>query len=84
MTWYQDLEVCKQVDNRDTAYDLEMLRGKNGSEELWDLIEFYERLLCEHTIRFLFFDDIITINTLNGDIKFMDGSKNVTVTLGDK
>lgn len=47
LTWYQDLDVCKQVDNRDTAYDQEMLRGKNGSEELWDLIEFYDRLLCE-------------------------------------
>lgn len=26
LTWYQDLDVCKQVDNRDTAYDLEMLK----------------------------------------------------------
>ena len=23
--WYQDLDVCKQVDNRDTPYDLELL-----------------------------------------------------------
>lgn len=26
LTWYQDLEVCKQVDNRDTVYDLELLK----------------------------------------------------------
>lgn len=27
LPWYQDLEVCKQVDNRDTPYDLELLHG---------------------------------------------------------
>ena len=33
----------------------------------------------------LFFShDIININTLNGDIKFMDALKNITVTLGNK
>ena len=26
LAWYQDLELCKQVDNRDTAYDLELLK----------------------------------------------------------
>lgn len=26
LEWYQDLEVCKQVDNRDEAYDLELLK----------------------------------------------------------
>lgn len=25
LPWYQDLDVCKQVDNRDTPYDLELL-----------------------------------------------------------
>lgn len=25
LPWYQDLQVCKQVDNRDTPYDLELL-----------------------------------------------------------
>ena len=24
--WYQDLDLCKQVDNRDTAYDLDLLK----------------------------------------------------------
>ena len=27
LPWYQDLEVCKQVDNRDAPYDLELLHG---------------------------------------------------------
>ena len=26
VAWYQDLDLCKQVDNRDTAYDLELLK----------------------------------------------------------
>ena len=26
LTWYQDSDVCKQVDNRDTVYDLELLK----------------------------------------------------------
>lgn len=26
LAWYQDLDLCKQVDNRDTAYDLELLK----------------------------------------------------------
>lgn len=26
LVWYQDLDVCKQVDNRDTVYDLELLK----------------------------------------------------------
>lgn len=25
LLWYQDLDVCKQVDNRDEPYDLELL-----------------------------------------------------------
>jgi len=25
--WYQDLGLCKQVDNRDTAYDLDLLKA---------------------------------------------------------
>ena len=27
LKWYQDLEVCKQVDNRDSAYDLDLLKA---------------------------------------------------------
>ena len=27
LEWYQDLELCKQVDNRDTVYDLPLLKG---------------------------------------------------------
>ena len=27
MPWYQDLQLCKQVDNRDTPYDLSLLKG---------------------------------------------------------
>ena len=27
LSWYQDLELCKQVDNRDTVYDLALLKG---------------------------------------------------------
>ena len=27
LPWYQDLDVCKQVDNRDKPYDLELLHG---------------------------------------------------------
>ena len=27
LNWYQDLELCKQVDNRDTAYDINLLKG---------------------------------------------------------
>ena len=27
LAWYQDLELCKQVDNRDTAYDINLLKG---------------------------------------------------------
>ena len=26
LAWYQDLDLCKQVDNRDTAYVLELLK----------------------------------------------------------
>lgn len=26
LKWYQDLELCKQVDNRDTVYDLDLLK----------------------------------------------------------
>ena len=26
LAWYQDLNVCKQVDNRDTVYDLDLLK----------------------------------------------------------
>lgn len=25
--WYQDLELCKQVDNRDAVYDMDLLKG---------------------------------------------------------
>lgn len=25
--WYQDLQLCKQVDNRDSVYDLSLLKG---------------------------------------------------------
>lgn len=27
LEWYQDLELCKQVDNRDTVYDLALLKA---------------------------------------------------------
>ena len=27
LEWYQDLQLCKQVDNRDTVYDLDLLKG---------------------------------------------------------
>ena len=27
LVWYQDFELCKQVDNRDTAYDLDLLKA---------------------------------------------------------
>lgn len=27
LVWYQDLELCKQVDNRDTAYDIDLLKA---------------------------------------------------------
>ena len=27
LVWYQDLELCKQVDNRDTVYDMNLLKG---------------------------------------------------------
>lgn len=27
LPWYQDLDVCKQVDNRDMPYDVELLHG---------------------------------------------------------
>lgn len=27
LVWYQDLELCKQVDNRDTVYDLTLLKA---------------------------------------------------------
>ena len=27
LAWYQDLDLCKQVDNRDTVYDLDLLKG---------------------------------------------------------
>lgn len=27
LTWYQDLELCKQVDNRDTVYDMDLLKA---------------------------------------------------------
>ncbi len=27
LPWYQDLDVCRQVDNRDKPYDLELLHG---------------------------------------------------------
>jgi len=36
LKWYLDIDVCKQVDNRDTLYDLNLLKGmynylnKNG------------------------------------------------------
>lgn len=26
LVWYQDLDLCKQVDNRDSAYDLDLLK----------------------------------------------------------
>ncbi len=26
LAWYQDLDLCKQVDNRDTVYDLDLLK----------------------------------------------------------
>lgn len=26
LAWYQDLDLCKQVGNRDTAYDMDLLK----------------------------------------------------------
>ena len=33
--WYQDLDVCKQVDNRDESYDLELLH------RMYDYLSFH-------------------------------------------
>lgn len=30
LPWYQDPQVCKQVDDRDTPYDLELLQGRRA------------------------------------------------------
>lgn len=30
LTWYQDPELCRQVDNRDTVYDLALLKAMYG------------------------------------------------------
>ena len=30
LVWYQDPQLCKQVDNRDTVYDLALLKGMYG------------------------------------------------------
>ena len=53
LEWYQDLALCKQVDNRDTAYDLDLLKrmykylNKHG-----DL--FYIKYKCTRSYPFIF------------------------------
>lgn len=48
LEWYQDLELCKQVDNRDTVYDLELLKRMykylNGHGDLFYIK--YKNRLC--------------------------------------
>lgn len=48
LAWYQDLDVCKQVDNRDTVYDLELLKGMytylNSHGDLFYIQ--YKNILC--------------------------------------
>ena len=48
LEWYQDLELCKQVDNRDTVYDLSLLKGMykylNSHGELFYIK--YKNRLC--------------------------------------
>lgn len=48
LEWYQDLEVCKQVDNRDTVYDLPLLkRMYNYLNQHGDLFYIkYKNRLC--------------------------------------
>lgn len=48
LEWYQDLEVCKQVDNRDTIYDLPLLkRMYNYLNQHGDLFYIkYKNRLC--------------------------------------
>lgn len=48
LEWYQDLELCKQVDNRDTVYDIDLLKGMyqylNDHGELYYIQ--YKNTLC--------------------------------------
>ena len=48
LEWYQDLELCKQVDNRDTVYDLPLLKGMyNYLNQHGDLFYIkYKNRLC--------------------------------------
>lgn len=48
LPWYQDLSLCKQVDNRDTPYDLELLqRMYNYLNSHGDLFYIqYQNTLC--------------------------------------
>ena len=48
LEWYQDLELCKQVDNRDTSYDLPLLKGMyNYLNQHGDLFYIkYKNRLC--------------------------------------
>lgn len=48
LEWYQDFEVCKQVDNRDTVYDLPLLkRMYNYLNQHGDLFYIkYKNRLC--------------------------------------
>ena len=39
LPWYQDLDVCKQVDNRDEPYDLDLLHA------MYDSLKIYLNLL---------------------------------------
>lgn len=34
LPWYQDPQVCKQVDDRDPPYDLELLHAEKGMEQV--------------------------------------------------
>ena len=48
LAWYQDLDLCKQVDNRDAVYDLELLnRMYNYLNKRGDLFYIkYKNRLC--------------------------------------
>lgn len=48
LTWYREPELCRQVDNRDTVYDLELLKAMykylNAKGELFYIK--YRNRLC--------------------------------------
>ena len=54
LPWYQDLDVCKQVDNRDEPYDLDLLHAMydylNSHGDCY-YIEFKETLVGDVSLR---------------------------------